>query len=136
MAVLIWNDLPDCLATNLHSKIVICSELRSFFLSSFLFIATAWEQRRLGEEFDFIPNNTLSRADLNNESGEIQSVHYGDILIKYGSVLDAKNDDISFITDGNRKVCFTDLSSKLFHIDSRRLTLSLSNAFNQPGFLI
>ena len=48
MAVLIWNDLPDCLATNLHSKIVICSELRSFFLSSFLFIATAWEQRKLG----------------------------------------------------------------------------------------
>ena len=66
------------------------------------FFANTWEQRRLGETFDFIPNNTLSRADLNNENGEIQSIHYGDILIKYGSVLDAKNDDISFITDGNR----------------------------------
>ena len=61
----------------------------------------AWEQRRLGELFDFIPNNTLSRADLNNENGEIRSVHYGDILIKYGSVLDAQNDDIAFITGGN-----------------------------------
>jgi type I restriction enzyme S subunit len=60
----------------------------------------AWEQRRLGEAFDFVPNNTLSRSQLNGECGEVKSVHYGDILIKYGSVLDAEIDEISFITDG------------------------------------
>ena len=51
--------------------------------------------------FSYIPNNTLSRANLNNESGEVKSVHYGDILVKYGSVLDVESDKISFITNGN-----------------------------------
>jgi type I restriction enzyme S subunit len=60
----------------------------------------AWEQRKLGEIFDYVPNNTLSRADLNSECGEVKSVHYGDILIKYGSVLNARIDEISYITDG------------------------------------
>ena len=58
-----------------------------------------WEQRKLDEAFDFtVPNNTLSRAELNQESGSVRNVHYGDVLIKYGSVLDAQNDEIPFIT--------------------------------------
>ena len=60
----------------------------------------AWEQRKLGEVFDFsVPNNTLSRAELNYESGEVKSVHYGDVLIKYGSVLDVQEDEIPFISE-------------------------------------
>lgn len=59
----------------------------------------SWEQRKLGEAFDFtVSNNTLSRAELNYESGEVKSVHYGDVLIKYGSVLDAQVDEIPFAT--------------------------------------
>ena len=58
-----------------------------------------WEQRKLGEEFDCtIPNNTLSRAELNFESGSVRNIHYGDILIKYGSVVDVQNDKIPFAT--------------------------------------
>ena len=58
-----------------------------------------WEQRKLDEAFDFtVPNNTLSRAELNQESGSVRNVHYGDVLIKYGSMLDAQNDELPFIT--------------------------------------
>lgn len=58
-----------------------------------------WEQRKLDEAFGFtVPNNTLSRAELNQESGSVRNVHYGDVLIKYGSVLDAQNDELPFIT--------------------------------------
>ena len=58
-----------------------------------------WEQRKLDEAFDFtVPNNTLSRAELNQESGSVRNVHYGDVLIKYGSVLDVQNDELPFIT--------------------------------------
>ena len=58
-----------------------------------------WEQRKLDEAFDFtVPNNTLSRAELNQESGSVRNVHYGDVLIKYGFVLDAQNDELPFIT--------------------------------------
>ena len=59
----------------------------------------AWEQRKFDEVFDCtIPNNTLSRAELNYESGSVRNIHYGDILIKYGSVVDVQNDEIPFVT--------------------------------------
>ena len=62
-----------------------------------------WERRKLDEAFDFtVPNNTLSRAELNQESGSVRNVHYGDVLIKYGSVLDAQNDELPFITGRNK----------------------------------
>ncbi|MFC1909121.1 restriction endonuclease subunit S [Chloroflexota bacterium] len=60
----------------------------------------AWEQRTFESFFERIPNNTLSRAMLNYTNGEIKSVHYGDILIKYGAVTNCKTDVIPFITDG------------------------------------
>ena len=49
----------------------------------------AWEQREFSEMFDCtISNNTLSRSELSYEEGSILNIHYGDILIKYGSILD------------------------------------------------
>ena len=62
------------------------------FLGSFDF---SWEQRKFGEVFDCtVPNNTLSRAELSYDEGTVLNVHYGDVLIKYGSVLDVQKDDI------------------------------------------
>ena len=59
----------------------------------------SWEQRKFDEVFDCtIPNNTLSRAELNYESGSVRNIHYGDILIKYGSIVDVQNDEIPFAT--------------------------------------
>ena len=58
-----------------------------------------WEQRKFDEVFDCtIPNNTLSRSELNYESGSVRNIHYGDILIKYGSIVDVRNDEIPFAT--------------------------------------
>ena len=57
--------------------------------------ANAWEQRKFDEVFDCtVPNNTLSRAELSYDEGIVLNVHYGDVLIKYGSVLDVQKDDI------------------------------------------
>ena len=58
-----------------------------------------WNSISFGELFAYLPNNTLSRAELNYESGEYQNVHYGDVLIKFGPVLDAATDILPFITD-------------------------------------
>lgn len=61
-----------------------------------------WEQRKFADIFDCsIPNNTLSRAELNYDIGEIKSVHYGDILVKYGAITDVAKDEIPFITNGD-----------------------------------
>jgi len=54
-----------------------------------------WEQRKFDEVFDCtVPNNTLSRAELSYDEGTVLNVHYGDVLIKYGSVLNVQKDDI------------------------------------------
>ena len=57
----------------------------------------SWEQRKLVYTFDFLQNNTLSRADLDAENGVAKNVHYGDILIKFGEYLDVSNSDLPFI---------------------------------------
>lgn len=59
------------------------------------FYTSSWEQRKFGEVFDCtVPNNTLSRVELSYDEGTVLNVHYGDVLIKYGSVLDVQKDDI------------------------------------------
>lgn len=55
-----------------------------------------WEVVKLGEIFRFISNNTFSR-DFLCEDGEIKNIHYGDVLIKYGSTLDVSQSDIPAI---------------------------------------
>lgn len=58
-----------------------------------------WEQRKFKDSFDLLSNNTLSRAELNNEQGAVQNVHYGDILVKFGEVIDIQVDALPYITD-------------------------------------
>ena len=59
----------------------------------------SWEQRKLEDCFDFLQNNTLSRADLTSESGAALNVHYGDVLIKFGEYLDVPSEQMSSIPD-------------------------------------
>lgn len=58
-----------------------------------------WGERKLGEVMANIANNTLSRANLNPHSGLAKNVHYGDILVQFGEVLDIQNNRIPFITN-------------------------------------
>ena len=59
------------------------------------FYTFSWEQRKFDEVFDCtVPNNTLSRAELSYDEGTVLNVHYGDVLIKYSSVLDVQKDNI------------------------------------------
>ena len=61
-------------------------------------ISEEWQLDRLKENFEFKTNNTLSRDTL-SDSGIIQDVHYGDVLVKYGSHLDVQKDDVPYISD-------------------------------------
>ena len=58
-----------------------------------------WEQRKLGDVLISLQNNTLSRADLSNQSGVAKNVHYGDVLIKFGEVLDVSKEQLPMILD-------------------------------------
>ena len=61
----------------------------------------AWEQRKFNEVFDYMQNNALSRAELSDSDGDIMNVHYGDILVKYGEVLDVKQDELTYLLDAS-----------------------------------
>ncbi|MGN8777506.1 restriction endonuclease subunit S [Blautia sp. HCP3S3_C12] len=61
----------------------------------------AWEQRKFRDTFDIMQNNALSRADLSSAGGDVMNVHYGDVLIKYGEVLDVKKDEMTYLLDAS-----------------------------------
>lgn len=46
-----------------------------------------------------LQNNTLSRADLSSEEGIAKNIHYGDILVKFGEVIDVKTESLPMIAD-------------------------------------
>ncbi|MCT3514063.1 restriction endonuclease subunit S [Lactobacillus delbrueckii subsp. bulgaricus] len=58
----------------------------------------AWEQCKLGDVFSFLKNSTLSRSELNYESGKFKYIHYGDILTKFGDITDTRNFSVPFVT--------------------------------------
>ena len=61
-----------------------------------------WEQRKFSEVFSFLRNNTLSRAELSGFEGRTRDVHYGDILVKFGEVIDARRDELPRIASDVR----------------------------------
>ena len=57
-----------------------------------------WIAAKFADVFKLLQNNTFSRAELTCEETEILNIHYGDVLIKYGDILDlSKVCDIPFI---------------------------------------
>ncbi len=56
-----------------------------------------WEEKTFMEVFNVIQNNTFSRDCLNKNEGEVLNIHYGDVLIKYGSITDICKEEIPFI---------------------------------------
>lgn len=57
----------------------------------------AWEEKKLSEVFIYHQTNTFSRNMLNYEEGDTYNIHYGDILVKFGSYIDFDNSKIPFI---------------------------------------
>ena len=60
-------------------------------LSSSLFDEIAKGERQtilFADAFMLLQNNTFSRDDLSFEDGDVRNIHYGDILIKYGTAVD------------------------------------------------
>ena len=67
-----------------------------------------WEVKRLGEVCAFLRTNTLSRNQLNDTNGDIQNIHYGDVLVKYPSIIDAQKESIPFINKEEYKESMND----------------------------
>ncbi len=56
-----------------------------------------WKESKFKELFNFIPTNSFSRANLNDNSGEVRNIHYGDIHKKFPLVLDCGKEEIPYV---------------------------------------
>ncbi len=61
----------------------------------------AWNESLFGDLFTFLPNNTLSRVDLEEGEGDVYNVHYGDVLIKLNAYTDIQQGKLSAIKNVN-----------------------------------
>lgn len=64
-------------------------------------IPVEWELQTFEETFRMLSNNTLPRAEMNNRRGTVRNVHYGDILTRFGEVLDCEKDEVPYLNDGS-----------------------------------
>ena len=55
-----------------------------------------WQDICFDEVFTLLNNNTFSRACLNDKGG-IRNIHYGDVLVKFGDVVDLDSAEVPFI---------------------------------------
>lgn len=62
-------------------------------------VPSDWDVLPFGEVFRTLSNNTLSRDQLNYDSGSIKDIHYGDVLILFPEVLDCSREDIPYVND-------------------------------------
>lgn len=56
-----------------------------------------WEEKRLGDFYEFKSTNSLSRDKLNYEGGEVRNIHYGDIHTKFKPKFYLSQEDVPFI---------------------------------------
>lgn len=61
-----------------------------------------WKKVSFLSLFDILKNNSLTRAELNGVEGDVICIHYGDVLIKYGDLLDVNNEEVCFISDAKK----------------------------------
>ena len=58
-----------------------------------------WSCVKFDTLFEILPNNTYSREFMTTDNGTIHNIHYGDILVKYGSIIDFSQQDVPYLTD-------------------------------------
>ena len=59
-----------------------------------------WEVKSFSQIFDMYPNNTYPRDCMNDSCGVVRNIHYGDVLIKYPTIVDAEKCAIPYLNEG------------------------------------
>ncbi len=59
----------------------------------------AWEEKRLGELYNFKITNSFSRENLNYDTGIVKNIHYGDIHTKFSTLFDITREKVPFINE-------------------------------------
>ncbi len=101
-----FRKLDEVIPLHQRKPKLLCSSQNFYLVSEY---AHPWEQRKFDDVFNYLAHNSLSRDDLNDNEGSIKNIHYGDVLIKFGNVIDTKHEYIPYVNDNvklENKACF------------------------------
>ena len=73
----------------------IKSDLKISFYNDFI----EWDVFYFDEIFSFIQTNNFTRSSMNNIKGNVKNIHYGDIIVKYNTILEELS-VLPYINDG------------------------------------
>ena len=68
--------------------------------TEFGIIPEDWEVKSFSQIFDMYPNNTYPRDCMNDSCGVVRNIHYGDVLIKYPTIVDVEKCAIPYLNEG------------------------------------
>ena len=89
-----------------------------------------WKEKKLGEFLTFYSTNSFSRDCLNYENGDVQNIHYGDIHMKFPTILDTEKYSIPYI---NRDINITKYSEESYCKDGDLVIADASEDYADIG---
>ena len=89
-----------------------------------------WEEKTVGEVYDFKVTNSLSREYLNYEKGKVKNIHYGDIHMKFNTLFDITKEYVPFI---NQDVSIEKIKKESYCIEGDIVFADASEDLNDVG---
>ncbi|OFX56486.1 MAG: restriction endonuclease [Bacteroidetes bacterium GWD2_45_23] len=89
-----------------------------------------WEEKTVGEVYDFKITNSFSRECLNYEKGKVKNIHYGDIHLKFSTLFDITKEYVPFI---NQEVSIKKIKKESYCIEGDMIFADASEDLNDVG---
>lgn len=89
-----------------------------------------WEEYSIGNVFDFYSTNSYSRDCLNHIDGEVKNIHYGDIHMKFPTIVDANKENIPYI---NRNISLDKIQTDSYCKDGDVIFADASEDYDDIG---
>lgn len=89
-----------------------------------------WKIKKFNELFSFRSTNSLSRENLNYNSGIVKNIHYGDIHTKFESHFDVKKERVPYI---NPEIDLSKISQENFLKEGDLVIADASEDYNDIG---
>jgi type I restriction enzyme S subunit len=89
-----------------------------------------WEEKKVGDIYDFKVTNSLSRENLNYERGKVKNIHYGDIHTKFNVLFDITKELVPFI---NLNVSIDKIKQESYCLEGDMIFADASEDLNDIG---
>lgn len=89
-----------------------------------------WEEKAVGEVYEFKVTNSFSRENLNYKNGDVKNIHYGDIHTKFNTLFDITKEIVPFI---NSNVSIDKIKPENYCIEGDIVFADASEDLNDIG---